>query len=330
MQLEFDRLEHENRELIYTLDASPDGRLLAVGQQSDKEGHAYLTLWDLESRSILRPVEAGRPQRLIFRCRFAPDGKTLAYVKSDSAVYFHDVESGETFKPEQPDDNIRWLSYSASANRLVTAGSLVQVWDAERREVLHASEAGAAPAQARDQTVVAALSPDGAQLAVAGDGTGKVSLRDALSGAEIATLVGAPALARWVSFDPHGRYLAVIEFYSHGVFLWDLHSGQRVLTETFGERADGYWALSFHPDGEQLALGTTSDYLTIARLSDGKLIFDQSVHQGRIWDMTYTRDGDRLIFGGDEGVAYVGRLNSSDISIVGGARDGAESKQEKR
>ena len=307
MQNEFDKLEHENRELIYTLDVSPDGRLLAVGQQSDRDGHAYLTLWDVESRSIVRAVES-QPQRLIFRCRFSPDGKTLAYAKSDSALYFHDVESGETFKPEQPDDNIRWLSYAASANRLVTAGALVQVWDGERREVIHASASGAAPTQARDQTVVAALSPDGTQLAVAGDGTGKVTLRDAVTGAEIATLADAPALARWVSFDPHGRYLAVIEFYSHGVFLWDLNSGQRVLKETFGEKADGFWSLSFHPDGEHLALGNISDYVSIASLSDGKFIFDKSVHQGRVWDMTYTRDGGRLIFGGDEGVAYIWRL----------------------
>lgn len=307
MAFEFDKLEHANRQLIYTLDVSPDGRLLAVGQQSDDTDNAYLTLWDLESRSILRAVESV-PQRLIFRCRFSPDGKTLAYAKSDAAVYFHDVESGETFKPEQPDRNVRWLSYAAAANRLVTAGSLVQVWDMERREVIHSSASGAAPTQAPDQTVVAALSPDGTQVAVAGDGTGKVSLRDALSGAETATLEGAPAIARWVSFAPHGLYLAVIEFYSHGVFLWDLRSGQRVLTETFGEQADGFWSLSFHPDGEHLALGTISDYLTIARLSDGKFVFDKSVHEGRIWDMTYTRDGSRLMFGGDEGVAYVWRL----------------------
>lgn len=307
MEFVFDKLEHANRQLIYTLDVSPDGRLLAVGQQSDDADNAYLTLWDLEGRSVLRAVES-LPQRLIFRCRFSPDGKTLAYAKSDRAVYFHDVESGETFKPEQPDDNVRWLSYAADANRLVTAGKLVQVWDAERREVIHSSASGAAPTQAPDQTVVAALSPDGARLAVAGDGTGKVSLRDALTGAETATLAGAPALARWVSFDPRGRYLAVIEFYSHGVFLWDLQSGQRVLTEVFGEQADAFWSLSFHPDGEHLALGTTLDYLTVARLSDGKFVFDKSVHKGRIWDMAYTRDGGRLAFGGDEGVAYVWRL----------------------
>jgi WD40 repeat protein len=81
-----------------------------------------------------------------------------------------------------------------------------------------------------------------------------------------------------------------------------------MLTDTFGEKSDGYWSLSFHPDGEHLALGTTSDYVVVARLSDGKFIFDKSVHQGRIWDMTYTRDGGRLIFGGDEGVAYVWHL----------------------
>lgn len=304
MLVEFAKLEHENRELIYTLDVSPDGRLLALGQQSDRAGNAYLTLWDLENQRMLRVVE-GRPQRLIFRCRFSPDGRTLAYAKSDSAIYFHDPESGETYKPEQPDDNVHWLSFAYAGDRLVTAGSLVQVWDAARRVVLNTAAVETPPTRPPDQTLVAALSPDGALLAVAGDGTGTVSLLDPLSGARIKTLGGAPTLARWVSFDPFARYLAVIEFYSHGVFIWDLRSGQRVLTERFGEKAEGYWSLSFHPDGEHLALGTLSDYLVITSLSDGKFVFNKPVHEGRVWDLTFTRDGRRLVSGGDDGIAYV-------------------------
>lgn len=303
MRAELNKLEHENRQPVYTLDASPDGKLLAIGQQTDWDDNPYLTLWDLEGLRMLRAME-GRAQRLILRARFSPDGATLAYAMNDFALYFHDLSTQESFRPEQPDGNLRWLSFASAANRLVTAGALIQVWDAERRVVLNALPGGGAE-HPPDQPPLAALSPDGARLAVAGDGSGTVTLRDALTGGHVATLDGAPGRVRSVSFDPRGRYLGVVEGNSHGVFLWDLQTGLRHLPEVFNEESDWHWSLSFHPDGERVAFGMLSDYVTIVQLRDGKTVFRKAVHEGRVWDLTFTRDGGRLISGGDDGVAYV-------------------------
>ena len=46
-----------NRNPILTLDVSPDGGLLIIGQQGDYFGNANLTLWSMEEMQLLAEIE---------------------------------------------------------------------------------------------------------------------------------------------------------------------------------------------------------------------------------------------------------------------------------
>ena len=129
-----------------------------------------------------------------------------------------------------------------------------------------------------------------------------IRVYDVESGEPAQTLRGAPSAVRSLRLDAEGAYLAAIEQYSHGVFVWDLRTGARHLASRFDDSMDGYWSLRFHPGGQHLGLGMLSGYVEMVELEDGRTVWDERVHAGRVWDVAFTPDGGRMASGGDDGM----------------------------
>ncbi len=308
MNISLKTLTPSNRRPIYTLDVHPDDRQLALGQQSDDEGNPYLGLWNLDDLQLVSAVESGA-HGLALMARYAPDGRTLAYVNSDLVVRFYDLARQEKHVPQLDNPNVKWLSYARRADRLALSGALTQVWDGGRQGVIWTLPGQTAVTDRAHVPAVAGLSADGTRVAVAGAEDDKLLIFDVERGSREQELEGAPRQARWVSFDPSGRYVAAIEWLSHGTLLWDVRSGEQLLPQLFNSRRESLWSLCFHPDGEHLALGMLSGYVLVVRLADGEYVVDQRAHAGRVWDLAFTPDGKHLISGGDDAVAYVWELS---------------------
>ncbi|HYP41224.1 MAG TPA: hypothetical protein VEX13_12770 [Chloroflexia bacterium] len=294
----------DNQQPIYSLDLSPDGRQLALGQQGDGLGNPNLSLWSIEDGRLLSVVEnddVGLP----LATRYSPDGKLLAYVNSSFSVSLYDLESGEMRILPLNNSRVQWLAYAEKRNRLVVAGSLTQIWDGERGELIWALPDRPNLLDPDQTPAVAALSPDGSQVAVAGDEEGNILIYDVDRNRVVQTLTGATPQLRWLSFDPQARYLAAIDWYSHGTFLWDLRSGERHLPHIFNQETEAYWCLDFHPNWEYLALGMLSGYVVIVGLQDGSFIEDVPAHDGRVWDIAFSPDGKYLVTGGDDATAHI-------------------------
>jgi WD40 repeat protein len=297
-----------NRGPIYTLDIRPDDRQFALGQQGDQAGSPHLSLWDLEDLRMTSAIASER-NGLTLSTRYAPDSKTLAFINSDLAVCLFDLERQQTTCPDLGNPNAKWIAYARQTNRLAVAGSLTQVWDTDRPRVVWALPGQVASTDRTRVSAIAGLSPDGARAAIAGVVQGEIQIFDVDKGSLQQQLEGAPNEARWISFDPQGRYLAAIEWLSHGTFLWDVRSGESLLPHIFNAQRESFWSLCWHPDGEHLALGMLSGYVLIVRLKDGEYVVDQRAHAGRVWDLAFSSDGKRLISGGDDAIAYVWELS---------------------
>ncbi len=285
---------------VVALDISQNGDRIVVSQSIDASYKARLTLWDLNNVQVLKEIDATKYDGMPV-C-FVGCDQLIAYAKDQSEVCLYSIETGEYIHLHSA--GVSWLSASHT-HKLVVSGIATEIWDTAVPKRMWLLPDYVALDIFNLKPAVADISIDGTKLAVTGINTTNALIFDLNRNEIIQTLDNAPAQARWVSFSPNLRYLAVIGALSQGRFLWNLETGERYLTDLFESDAVGDWSLCFHPNSEYLATGSLVGFITIYRLQDGEIVFSEQIHKGRVWDLAFTSDGKKIISGGDDGVVSI-------------------------
>jgi WD40 repeat protein len=211
---------------------SPDGKLVAAGDPSNKS----VKLWNAETGSLERTLDSGEAQP--WSVVFSPDGKTLVVggLKDDRAfqsgndvtlvsgqVQFWDAQTWTLKHVLKPEKYVNTVAFSANGKLLASGGDLVQLWDAEKGELIHSLKG------LGSGTRSVAFSPDSLTVA-AGGKDGKVRLWDVQTGNPKAALkergwglFGASEIYS-LAFSPDGKILASAS-QDQAVHLWRMPQG---------------------------------------------------------------------------------------------------------
>jgi WD40 repeat protein len=218
---------------------SPDGtRLASTGEDQT------VKVWDAttgqEARSF--PGDA----RGVNSVAFSPDGEWVA-AAGVRGLRLRNLTTGREVIPPRPDNRrLHSLTFSADGTRLagVTDQGGVTVWAAATGRAVHHLAGNLQDIRG------AAFSPDWGRLALA-DG-GAVRVCDPTTGRETATLRGnVPGGIYTVAFAPGGKRLALVDDDAGPVELWDVATGQQLLT--LAGHTGQVFSLAFSPDGRRLA-----------------------------------------------------------------------------
>jgi WD40 repeat protein len=138
-----------------TVQFSPDGKLLAVGNRN-----STTRIFDLESGKVLHTLQRNMSQGL----RFSPDGKTLAVTYVDGSLALWNVADGSLLRERKSGAaELYSVSWSAKGDVLATSGrqGRVTLWKAADLSVLKELDAP-------EWVIQAQFTPDGSRLLTAG------------------------------------------------------------------------------------------------------------------------------------------------------------------
>ena len=209
---------------IYSIGFSPDGRLLAIGQQNG------IDLYDPASGNKVHPFK--RTLTPVPAVTFTPDSKRLISAgATDPSVKVWDVAGTKPiFEIRHYSNPNATVAVSPDGKLIATAGrdQTVKIWDTATREEARTLKGHIG------YVWKVAFSPDGRYLASGSwDSTLKLWDLQAPESAEPITLRGHAGFIRSLAFSPDGRRLASASGYAgHGevkvwdASLWDKASGK--------------------------------------------------------------------------------------------------------
>jgi WD40 repeat protein len=239
---------------VKSLAFAPDGRTLAAVTL-----HGQVTLWDVESRSLLRRFSEGWGD--VLGVGISADGAILAapgpedwvgryFEPNEGGVNLWEVATGEPLDTIALGEPVGDVAFGPAGSMLAFVherGGTAEVWD-----VAEDSRITELPVDSDSRFYYAiAFSPDGRTLATGGLEDPMVRLWDVRTGKLIRELDQGSAGTKTLDFSPDGRTLAV-SGYAPVASLWDVATGARIgPTLTAGSRrAD----IDLSPDGRELLM----------------------------------------------------------------------------
>ena len=195
------RFTFEQSDWVNTLAFHPAGRILAVGTQNERAGHAEARLWDIETG---QPVGVPRefPEGRV-TIAYRPDGQTL-FTTNGARSYLLGGTTGEVRSELQLVQGCTTFVFSRDNRMLATAGGAgtLQLWDARTGASWPGSTSMSHPHRSRATGL--AISPDGATVLV-GHADGTARLWDVATSRPL----GPPVVQRYpllaVAFAPDCR-----------------------------------------------------------------------------------------------------------------------------
>ncbi len=281
------RQMHDLRLLSYwgTLDFSPDGKALAIG---DLDHH--LRVLDLASGHENLSVPEAHSEG-ITSVAWSPNGTIIASGSgfSGGQIRLWDVVSGDLVGTLEGHTSwICQLTFSTDGLLLYSAGGdqTIRIWDVEQRRCL------ATLRGSRHEVYGLALSPDGTTLAsVCKDGVVAFWSAVPRPGEQLPRLKTLGKFA-WPAFAPDSPVLAVP---CEGVVtLLDLKTCKEIeRLEPLG--TDGVYMVAYSPDGTLLVSGSLSGKIRVWSCAERRLLRELNGHKEAIFGLYFRADGTQLL-----------------------------------
>lgn len=232
----------QTNQVAYFLALAPDGQWVVTSGSND-------------STIVVREAATGKEVRklaghtkYLWSFVLSGNGKILASTSSDLTLRVWDVASGKELHKFQGGN------YGFESMQLSEDGQTLRATDRTSTYVWEVASGKQLNQYRREAAAPAALSPDGAILAVM-PGNSAVALHETASGKKLRDLTVVPPLANYsygasvVAFSPDGRLLARKTHHCN-VLLWEVASGKQL--HLFDAPPTPVQRAALTPDGKQL------------------------------------------------------------------------------
>ncbi|WP_414587311.1 NB-ARC domain-containing protein [Scytonema sp. PCC 10023] len=292
--------------IAMSIDLSPDGQMMAVG---DSSGNIYL--WNISTTQLLATFSGHKGW--VWSVAFSPDGKTLASGSTDSSVRLWDVQSESCLQVlTEHTGGVRSVSFSADGQQLASGSEdkTVRVWNLQGQclRILKGHTRSVYSVHfATDQQTLASSSHDAT-----------VRIWDVSNGNCLSILQGHTSGVQCVRYSPDGQLLAS-GCRDGSIRLWSNYLSQNrpskpsiinSSVKLLQGHTDWVWNIAFSPDGRLLASASLDGTLRLWSIQDGQPIYVLEGHTHDVFGLAISADNQLLVSTGEDQTVRLWHLES--------------------
>lgn len=247
-------LINRNDYQYYSLDVSPDGKLLiASGLAPNSETRNYVELYDLNSMKTPKRIEGFTYG--VENLTFTPDNKGF-YSRDNSGRSIKLSDLSTSKEVINSPVKINAIDLSPDGNFLIGAGDngSLFIWDIRNNYAAQEIK------QMGEHLTTVTYAPEGRRV-ITGDNTGLVKIYDMQSNMVVRILSGHSSTIEQIKFNHAGTFMATASK-DKTVRLWNMNR-LKEQPIVFSDHRDWVWGVTFTPDDEQLLASVHSAAETI-------------------------------------------------------------------
>ncbi|KIJ12413.1 hypothetical protein PAXINDRAFT_82942 [Paxillus involutus ATCC 200175] len=227
---------------VYGIDVSRDEKMVVSGSDD-----GTVRIWDRDSRETMHVIEGhGGSVRSV---EFSADSSRVMSGSIDGTIRVWSVETGElAFEPIECRHGgfVYCARYSPSGDRIASAATSVQIWDAET---------GNGILSIRNPNTISSLVWTVDSTHIIGDSSFDITIWNAYNGEQLRTWKVHDHIGTYVttlSLSPTGTYLASSNWGKKTTFVFDISTGEKVKSFEHGKNSYG---IAYSSSGEFIATG---------------------------------------------------------------------------
>ncbi|NLW09388.1 MAG: WD40 repeat domain-containing protein [Firmicutes bacterium] len=294
---------------IETMVCTSDSKKLIIGQVATDEEIPTLSVIDIESGKIIKVIERSDDwENTVWRVVIDKKDEYIVYLKQvlkgyEIIAYNLRTEEKKILMETKNEGKYKGFIIGPKNEFVMGLDNIINFYDLDSNTLTRSIQLN------EEKTIFGenhcytslAFSPDGNLMAVGGLKNGEVLLYD-LQTEEIITRFSANfEFPRKIVFDPTGKYLFVLDYWTHGVFIWDLETYERYRDDYFNEKMELITDIDFEPGHPQnIVLGWITSFVDVIDFKKMDELHSDELHKGRVYNVLFTPDGKKLISSGED------------------------------
>lgn len=288
------RQNDEDQNVVFTVEFSPDSRLLLTGSAIEPR------IWDVATGKAL--VNLRGHTSFVRKAIFSHDGKYVLTASGDNTAQLWDPTTGKNlFILRGHTALVENMAFSSDSRYIVTASydKTSRIWEVKTGKNLAVLRGHG------DWVISAVFSPDDKYvLTASNDKTVRIWKADKHRMFELS---GHTSYIRAAAFSSSGEYL-VTAGYDGTAIIWSLKMEKDIVI--LQGHAGAIGSASFSPDNQYVVTASTDQTARIWDTTTGKNLFELRGHTGHLGNATFSPDGKRVLTSSDDGTARVWDANT--------------------